>query len=57
MVCGTVETQAGGPGLTLRIASTTENAFMWSKSYPVQGSDPALIANEVAAKLAALEDD
>jgi hypothetical protein len=30
---------------------------MWSKSYPVQGADPAMIANEVDAKLAALEDD
>jgi TolB-like protein len=57
MVCGTIETQSGGSALTVRIASGTEKAFMWSKSYPVQGSDPALIANEVDAKLAALEDD
>ncbi len=57
VVCGTIETQAGGPALTVRIASGAEKAFMWSKSYPVQGSDAALIANEVDAKLAALEDD
>jgi TolB-like protein len=57
VVCGTVETQAAGPVLTVRIASGSDNAFLWSKSYPVQGSDPALIANEVDAKLAALEDD
>ena len=57
VVCGTVETPAAGPVLTVRIASSTEKAFMWSKSYPVQGADPATIATEVDAKLAALEDD
>jgi TolB-like protein len=57
MVCGTIETQPDGAALTVRIASGSEKAFMWSKSYPVQGSDPALIANEVDAKLAALEDE
>jgi TolB-like protein len=57
VVCGTVETPAAGPVLTVRIASTTEKAFMWSKSYPLQGADPAVIATEVDAKLAALEDD
>ena len=57
VVCGTVETPAAGPVLTVRIASSSEKAFMWSKSYPVQGADPATIATEVDAKLAALEDD
>jgi hypothetical protein len=57
VVCGTTETQPSGPVLTVRIASGTEKAFMWSKSYPVQGTDPATVANEVDAKLAALEDD
>ena len=57
VLCGTVENPATGPVLTLRIASASEKAFMWSKSYPVQGADPALIATEVDAKLAALEDD
>jgi TolB-like protein len=57
VVCGAAESQAGSAVLTIRIASGTEKAFMWSKSYPVEGADPALIANEVDAKLAALEDD
>ena len=57
VVCGTTEVQSGAPVLTVRIASGSDKAFMWSKSYPIQGSDPALIANEVDAKLAALEDE
>jgi hypothetical protein len=57
VVCGASESQAGSSVLTIRIASASEKAFMWSKSYSVQAADPALIANEVDAKLAALEDD
>jgi TIR domain len=57
VVCGAAEAQSDAPVLTIRIASGSEKAFMWSKSYPVQGADPALIANEVDAKLASLEDD
>jgi TolB-like protein len=57
VVCGALESQAGGSALTVRIASESEKAFMWSKSYPVRDADPALVANEVDAKLAALEDD
>ena len=56
VLCGTIEPQTAGPVLTVRIASPADGAFLWSKSYPVQGADPDAIATEVDAKLtAALE--
>jgi hypothetical protein len=57
VLCGTVETRPSGAVLTVRIASPSDNAFLWSKSYPVQGTDPTTVAADVDAKLTALDDD
>jgi hypothetical protein len=53
---GSVEQQSKAPVLTIRVASVTAHAMVWSKSYPLAGSDPASIAAEVDSKVPPLEE-
>ena len=53
---GAVDSQAPGQ-LTVKVVTVADGAVLWSKSYPAASADPATIADEVIAKLPALDDD
>jgi hypothetical protein len=56
VVCGTIETAPTGPQLTIKIATVTDGAIHWLKSYPV-GADEQKIAADVAARVTAIDDE
>jgi hypothetical protein len=53
---GSIEPAAAAQALTITIASVEDHSIMWSRSYPVTGSDPAAIAADVDAKVPSLEE-
>jgi hypothetical protein len=53
VLCGTVAADA----LAIRLTKISDGSIVWSKSYPIVGSDPAKIAEEVNAHIPSLEDD
>jgi TolB-like protein len=53
---GSVDSQAPGQ-LTIKIVTVADSAVLWSQSYPAASADPAKIADEVIAKLPAMDDD
>jgi TolB-like protein len=56
VLSGAISSTGGSPMLEIRIASVEKGSILWSKSYPVAGSDPENIATEVDAKVPSLED-
>ena len=52
---GSIE-QAAAQALNITIASVEDHSIMWSRSYPVTGSDPAAIAADVDSKVPSLEE-
>jgi hypothetical protein len=57
VLCGAIGTDAAAPALTVRILKVSDDALVWSKSYPVAGADPNKIAEEVNSHVPALDDD
>jgi hypothetical protein len=56
VLCGAID--AATPNeLTVKIATVADKAIHWSKSYPVNGADPATVASEVAGKVPSSDDD
>jgi hypothetical protein len=53
---GTIENSGAAAALNISIAAVEPRSILWSKSYPVTGSDPATIAAEVDSRLRSLED-
>jgi TolB-like protein len=53
---GKIEKSGAGQVLTVDIASIENRSVLWSKSYPVEGSDPAAIAAEVDSRMPSLDD-
>jgi TolB-like protein len=53
---GGIEQAAAAQMLNITIASVEDHSIMWSRSYPLTGSDPAAIAAEVDSKVPSLED-
>jgi hypothetical protein len=53
---GTVESPAAGQVLSIRIGTVEDGSVVWTRSYPLQGADPAKIAAEVDAAMPALDD-
>lgn len=53
---GGVAGAAGAETLTVTYSNVADGAVVWSKSYPVIGSDPAQVATEVAEKVPDLDD-
>lgn len=57
VLCGAIEAAAAAPALTVKILKVSDDALVWSKSYPVAGADPNKIAEEVKSHIPALDDD
>jgi TolB-like protein len=57
VLCGAIGTAGAGQALTVRIFKVSDDALVWSKSYPVAGADPSKIAEEVNSHVPALDDD
>lgn len=55
VLCGVIE--ATPPTLSIKLTKVADGSVMWSKSYPVAGSDPTGIAEEVNAHVPTLDDD
>ena len=53
---GGIEQAAAAQVLNITIASVEDHSILWSRSYPLTGSDPAAIAAEVDSKVPSLED-
>ncbi len=53
---GKIENVGTGQVLSIKIASVEDRALLWSKSYPVEGSDAAAIAAEVDSRMPSLDD-
>ena len=53
---GSIEQAATAQVLNITIASVEDHSIMWSRSYPVKGSDPAAIAADVDSKVPSLEE-
>lgn len=51
VLCGTIDAVGNGQALTVRIAKVADGSLIWSKAYPVPGTDPAMIAAEVAQQI------
>jgi TolB-like protein len=52
---GSIE-PAAAQVLSIRIASVEDHSIMWSRSYPLAGSDPAAIAAEVDSHVPSLDE-
>jgi hypothetical protein len=57
VLCGAIGTGAAAPALTVKILKVSDDALVWSKSYPVAGADPNKIAEEANSHVPALDDD
>jgi TolB-like protein len=57
VLCGAIDNQSATPSLKVSIVSVKEGSALWSKAYPVAGTDPAAIAEEVDAEVSSLESD
>jgi len=57
VLCGTIDGQASGEVLTVKITKVADGSVLWSKSYPAVAADPAKIAAEVDSKVPDLDDD
>jgi TolB-like protein len=53
---GTIEMSGTEQVLNIRIASVENRSVLWSKSYPVNGTDPAAIAAEVDSMVPSLDE-
>ena len=53
VVYGAIENQS----LNVQVIESEDGSVVWSKSYPVEGADPASIAAEVEAKIPAPDND
>jgi hypothetical protein len=53
---GSIEKSGAGQVLSITIASVEGHTLIWSKSYPLAGSNPATIAAEVDSKLPSLDE-
>jgi hypothetical protein len=53
---GAIEHSGATQVLGIKIASVEARSVLWSKAYPVVGSDPAMIASDVDSKVPVLED-
>jgi hypothetical protein len=53
---GRIEKSGPAQVLSITIASVEDRSVLWSKSYPVEGSDPAAIAAEVDSNSPSLDD-
>jgi len=57
VLCGAIDNQSAIPSLKVNIVSVKDGAALWSKAYPITGTDPAKIAEEVDAEVSSLESD
>jgi TolB-like protein len=57
VLCGAIGTDAAAPALTIKLLKVSDEALVWSKSYPVAGTDPNKIAEEVNSHVPALDED
>jgi TolB-like protein len=57
VLCGAIDNQSAGPSLKVSIVSVKDGSALWSKAYPIAGTDPAKIADEVDAEVSSLEND
>jgi hypothetical protein len=55
VLCGAIETHAPLQVLTVEVVAVADGSVVWSKSYPVVGTDPETIAADVEAKVATFE--
>jgi hypothetical protein len=53
---GKIENAGAEQVLSIKIASVEDRSVLWSKSYPVGGSDPAAIAAEVDSRMPSLDE-
>ncbi len=53
---GTTDKSGAAQQLTIKIAAVADRTVLWSKSYPIVGSDPAQIAAEVDSKMPSLKE-
>jgi hypothetical protein len=56
-VCGSIDTEASGESLNIKIAKVSNRTVLWSMSYPLAGADPEKIAAEVNSKVPAGDDE
>jgi hypothetical protein len=54
---GALDNQSATPGLKVSIVLVEDGSVLWSKVYPIAGTDPAKIAEEVESKVSSLEND
>ena len=57
VLCGAIESRGAARVLTVDIVEVSGASVVWSKSFPVDGSDPATIAPEIEAAIPALDDN
>jgi TolB-like protein len=53
VLCGAIAADA----LAIQLTKVSDGSVVWSKAYPIAGSDPAKIAEEVNAHIPSLDDD
>jgi len=57
VICGGIEIRGTQHVLTVDIVDVSGHSLVWSKSYPVDGADPAAIAPEVESRVPSLDDN
>ena len=54
---GTLDGEGAAQALTIKIIEVEDGSVAWSKSYPVAGADPVMIAKDVDSHIPSLDDN
>ena len=55
-LCGSVDSAPATQTLSVSILAVADGAMVWSKSYPVLGTDPVSVAKEIDSNIPALDE-
>jgi hypothetical protein len=57
VLCGSIDSSASAPVLTVDVVNVADGSLAWTKSYPLKDGDPSAIASDVEAHVPALDED